>query len=54
MPVTQAQKAHADTLTDEDLVELARARDEAAVREMARIIRPGGTSGHPPAAAMAW
>src|SRR5262245_30699000 len=32
MPVTQAQQAKADGLSDEDLVSLARERDEAAVR----------------------
>ena len=36
MPLTQAQQAHADTLTDEDLVDLARARDEAAVRSITK------------------
>jgi RNA polymerase sigma-70 factor (ECF subfamily) len=36
MPLTLAQQAHADALTDEDLVELARARDEAAVRTITR------------------
>ncbi len=32
MPLTQAQQAYADTLSDEELVGLARTRDEAAVR----------------------
>ena len=32
MPLTQVQQAHAETLPDEDLVQLARGRDEAAVR----------------------
>jgi RNA polymerase sigma-70 factor (ECF subfamily) len=32
MPLTQVQQAHAETLTDEDLVHLVRGRDEAAVR----------------------
>ena len=32
MPLTQVQQAHAETLPDEDLVHLARGRDEAAVR----------------------
>ena len=35
MPLTQAQHAAAETLSDEDLVGLARGRDEAAVRLMA-------------------
>jgi RNA polymerase sigma-70 factor, ECF subfamily len=36
MPVTQSQRALAETLNDEDLVRLARARDEAAVRAITR------------------
>ncbi len=36
MPSTQAQQAHAETLSDEDLVSLARSRDEAAVRAITR------------------
>ena len=32
MPVTRAQQAKAESLNDEDLVSLARQRDEAAVR----------------------
>ena len=40
MPLTQAQQAHADTLTDEDLVDLARARDEAAVRTHHETLQP--------------
>lgn len=36
MPLTQAQKAHAETLMDEDLVRLARGRDEAAVRAITK------------------
>ncbi|MGB9259004.1 MAG: sigma-70 family RNA polymerase sigma factor, partial [Pseudolabrys sp.] len=36
MPLTQAQKAKAESLSDEDLVGLARGRDEAAVRAITR------------------
>jgi RNA polymerase sigma-70 factor, ECF subfamily len=36
MPVTQSQRDLAETLNDEDLVRLARARDEAAVRAITR------------------
>ena len=36
MPTTQMQKAAAEALSDEDLVELARARDEAAVRAITK------------------
>jgi RNA polymerase sigma-70 factor, ECF subfamily len=32
MPLTQARQVHAEALSDEDLVQLARRRDEAAVR----------------------
>ena len=36
MPLTQAQKAKAESLSDEDLVGLARGRDEAAVRAITK------------------
>jgi RNA polymerase sigma-70 factor, ECF subfamily len=36
MPLTQLQQAHVETLTDEDLVHLARERDEAAVRAITK------------------
>ena len=36
MPLTQVQQAHAEALTDEDLVQLARGRDEAAVRAITK------------------
>ena len=32
MPLTQVQRAHAETLTDEELVRLVRGRDDVAVR----------------------
>ena len=36
MSLTQAQQAHAESLSDEDLVSLARERDEAAVRAITK------------------
>ena len=36
MPLTQVQKATAERLSDEELVDLARARDEAAVRAITK------------------
>lgn len=36
MPVTRAQRGHMETLNDEDLVALARRRDEAAVRAITK------------------
>jgi RNA polymerase sigma-70 factor (ECF subfamily) len=36
MPLTQAQRVAAESLSDEDLVSLARVRDEAAVRAITK------------------